>query len=266
MPAFDTWESYFYSPPHDRTLRNKEGIQNRVEALAFERTEALARQLELMENPQLVEHTFDAAHVQAIHAHLFQDVYEWAGDFRSQNMQRAGDALGFASVERGEIDLFLKIAQDRIRDNPWASLNKTQFVNEAATVFTSVNQAHPFREGNGRMTKVFLEHVAVQSNFTLDFELVDPELWNHLAAMTRPQHDRLTFAPEAIVPAFVMAAVERPATVASPTAEVSRVHSASYPRSATQATKPGKASTQSKMNRGGTYMPGREYGSGGVGR
>lgn len=265
MATFDTWESYFYPPPHDRTLRNKEGIENRLEALAFERTETMARQLELMENPHLVAHTFDAAHVRAIHAHLFESVYEWAGEFRTQNMQRAGDVLGFASVERGEIDLFLKIAQERIRDTPWASLNKAQFVEEAATVFTSVNQAHPFREGNGRTTKVFLDHVATQSQFTLDFQRVDPELWNQLSAMTRPQQDRPTFAPEAIVPAFAMATKERSATALTPSAEVSRVRSASYPRSATHAAQTGTTAPRSR-GKGGPYMPGLGHGSGGVER
>jgi cell filamentation protein len=39
-----------------------------------------------------IPHTFDAAHVKAIHAHLFQDVYDWAGEFRTVDMAKKGQA------------------------------------------------------------------------------------------------------------------------------------------------------------------------------
>ncbi|MFD0760412.1 Fic family protein [Arthrobacter ulcerisalmonis] len=45
-------------------------------------------------------------------------------------------------------------------------------------MFAYVNQAHPFREGNGRTSKVFMAHVAEQSPYRFDFARVSPEQWN----------------------------------------------------------------------------------------
>jgi cell filamentation protein len=57
----------------------------------------------------------------------------------------------------------------------WESLDRESFAARAAAVFALLNQAHPFREGNGRMSKVFMEQVAERSRFTLDFTRVTPE-------------------------------------------------------------------------------------------
>ena len=83
-------------------------------------------------------------------------------------------------------------------------------------MFAYVNQAHPFREGNGRTSKVFMAHVAEQSPYRFDFARVSPEQWNGGSAMSRP--DMFAYAPEpaSLVPVFAAVTVERTAPQAGP--------------------------------------------------
>ena len=100
-------------------------------------------------------------------------------------------------------------------------------------------QAHPFREGNGRTSKVFMAHVAEQSPYRFDFARVSPEQWNGGSAMSRP--DMFAYAPEpaSLVPVFAAVTVERTAPQAGPdrAAQVRSALSASYPRPASEATR-----------------------------
>ncbi|WP_199176319.1 Fic family protein [Actinomyces qiguomingii] len=57
-----------------------------------------------------VPRTYDADHVRAIHGYLFQDVYEWAGQYRSVNMSK--NFSSFADVRAGEIDRYLADVQN----------------------------------------------------------------------------------------------------------------------------------------------------------
>lgn len=240
MASFQTWESYFYPPPDDQTLRNVEGIRDHWEVREWEYQVTGERQRELLADPSLVAHSFDAAHVRAIHQHLFQDVYEWAGEYRTQNIGREGDSMGFADAANGEIGLYLDLVHAEIVDTRWAALDREQFADEAARVFVYLNQAHPFREGNGRSSKVFMHHVAARSRFELDFHRVDPTAWNIMSGLSRPQPGRVSLEPAAIAPAFLHAARERAVAPAGEQPRgVSGVCSASYPSPATRATHDG---------------------------
>ncbi|WP_344187362.1 Fic family protein, partial [Arthrobacter koreensis] len=81
----------------------------------------------------------------------------------------------------------------------WADLNAEQFAMSSAALFSFVNHAHPFREGNGRTSKIFMEHVAEQSNFTLDFSQVDRDLWNATSEASRPKPERPYLDPLPLV-------------------------------------------------------------------
>ena len=104
---------------------------------------------------------------------------------------------------------------------------------------SSRSQAHPFREGNGRTSKVFMAHVAEQSPYRFDFARVSPEQWNAGSALSRP--DLYAYAPDptSLVPVFAAVTVDRSAPQAGPdrAAQVRSALSASYPRSAADATR-----------------------------
>ncbi|WP_249367725.1 MULTISPECIES: Fic family protein [unclassified Actinomyces] len=164
-------------------------------------------------DPSIMARTYDATHVRAIHQYLFQDVYEWAGEYRTLNMTKVGRVRGFADVKAGEIDRYLADVQRLVEHTEWASLDRVEFGRAAAAVFAHLNQAHPFREGNGRTSKVFMEYVAQQSRYTLDFGLVDDKEWNMASELSRPDIGACGVVPATLVPVFEGIARPRSAAV-----------------------------------------------------
>jgi cell filamentation protein len=92
MSRYDAVDDYVY--PGTTVLRNKAGIQDQTALDAFEADATAVRMLELLEQP--LEGRFDFAHLCAIHRHLFQDVYEWAGEIRTVDISR--DTSRFANM------------------------------------------------------------------------------------------------------------------------------------------------------------------------
>ena len=78
------WEDYFYEGT--TVLKNKAGIKNQKELDVFEKRSTAKRLNELSENP--IQGNFDYQHLKDIHKHLFQDVYEWAGEKREVNFNK----------------------------------------------------------------------------------------------------------------------------------------------------------------------------------
>ncbi len=82
----------------------------------------------------------------------------------------AKQGKGFART--GDIDVYLKHARRMVDAVDWPNADKQEFAVGAAKVFALVNQAHPFREGNGRTSKILMTQLAETSRFSLDFGAV----------------------------------------------------------------------------------------------
>ncbi|TWS19780.1 cell filamentation protein Fic, partial [Tsukamurella conjunctivitidis] len=90
---YDGWESYFYPETFnpatgDGTLRNLYDERDPRVLARREYTETAERQRELIAGEVRIARTYDAEHVRSIHRHLFQDVYEWAGEYRTVGMSK----------------------------------------------------------------------------------------------------------------------------------------------------------------------------------
>jgi cell filamentation protein len=82
-----------YVYPETNVLRNLRDIPDADQLSKFEAIATTRRTVELEHEP--IPGRFDARHLQAIHHHIFQDVYEWAGDFRTVNISKPGDPFAF---------------------------------------------------------------------------------------------------------------------------------------------------------------------------
>ena len=108
------WESYFI--PGTKVLKNRLGLDDAEELRILEEKLVFLRITELESAP--VEGAFDYAHFKAIHRHLFQDVYDWAGEERTaptdQFMIKAGHAYYPAGPEmtKAAEKLFAGLAKD----------------------------------------------------------------------------------------------------------------------------------------------------------
>lgn len=228
------WDDYFY--PGTSTLRNKWGErdQNLLHTMEYQVTKR--RQRELEDGTATVPRDFGPDHIKGIHGHLFQDVYQWAGQYRDVGMVKVSAQGGIGFTSPGQIDFWMLSVQDFVRNTNWQSMNAGEFVEAASLTFAHVNQAHPFREGNGRTSKIYMQHVAELSPFRLDFSHIDPTMWNLSSELSRPSPMRPTIDATYLYPAF--AAATRPATQAPPAAAPQQgiePRSASYPRAATAA-------------------------------
>lgn len=175
-------ETYCY-PPDFTVLRNRFGIRDAALLDEVEREFVALRMLELVPSGH-----FDLAHLRAIHRHLFQDVYDWAGDIRTVEIAKGGSQFQFRRyIETGMGHVHRRlVASNYLRD-----LSRAEFAKGAGEIIGDVNYVHPFREGNGRVQLVYLRQLAEQAGHTLDLSRLAPDDWMK-ASRRAQQHD---FAP-----------------------------------------------------------------------
>jgi len=117
---------------------------------------------------------FDLDHLRAIHLHLFQDVYPWAGEIRTVQLAKGNSAfLPARFIEQGMADV-----HSRLRAGSFLQgMERSAFVREAAAILGDVNHVHPFREGNGRVQMQYLLQLARQAGHPLEVRRIEPDRW-----------------------------------------------------------------------------------------
>ncbi|MBN9037600.1 MAG: Fic family protein [Rhizobiales bacterium] len=156
-------------PPDYTTLKNKLNIRDADALERVERRFVVQRMAEGVPSGN-----FGLAHLKAIHRHLFQDVYEWAGEMRTVEISKGDSQFQFRRyIETGMADVQRRLAA---RDYLWG-LDATAFSREAGQIMGDVNYAHPFREGNGRVQLLYLEQLARQAGHPLDLTKLDRDMW-----------------------------------------------------------------------------------------
>lgn len=163
----DFVDPYLY--PGTDVLRNTPGLRDPEEASSWERNMSLARRRELEERP--VSGTFDLAHLQEIHRRLYQDVWSWAGRLRTVGIAKGTSQ--FLPPDR--ITIAFGGVHERLRDSALVNdphIADEEFVIQAADLLEQVNYIHPFREGNGRAQRAYLDQIASCSGRVLSWRNV----------------------------------------------------------------------------------------------
>lgn len=118
--------------------------------------------------------TYDGAHLQAMHHWLVQDVYDWAGQYREVGISKG--VSNFAPVEA--IEECVGRAAQIVAETDWPDLtDDAEFGNQCAKVFAGLTYAHPFREINGRTTRLFMDRVAAHSGRLLHYGNISRPAW-----------------------------------------------------------------------------------------
>jgi cell filamentation protein len=165
-----------YTIPGTNVLINKLGL-TKFEVLhqaEYDLTRARLKELHL----QPIEGRFDLKHLQDVHRHVFQDVYDWAGQLRRVDISKGDHRFVPSEMLRtvGAM-VFGRLAADqhlRGREKP-------EFVDGLTRHYGAINALHPFREGNGRSTQIFIADLAQQAGFVVDYTKVDKQRWNEAA-------------------------------------------------------------------------------------
>ena len=127
-------------------LDNKWGIDNPVELAKIEEKITKKKAIQLFETKELENieiGTFEG--LSTIHKYLFEDIYEFAGKIRRENISK--NNFRFASV------MYLEEALEKIDKMPQSNFD------EIIDKYIEMNIAHPFREGNGRSTRIWLDMI-----------------------------------------------------------------------------------------------------------
>ncbi|MFV3130547.1 Fic/DOC family protein [Niveispirillum sp. KHB5.9] len=114
---------------------------------------------------------FDVAHYLSIHRHLFQDVYDWAGQVRSIRVGKAGNWFCFPEYIQGELARAFREYGD---PDKVAKLPAVEFATRTAHLLAEINAVHPFREGNGRTQLAFLTLLAANAGYAVNDGALDP--------------------------------------------------------------------------------------------
>lgn len=153
------------------TLENKLGITSSAELATQEERLSKKRALELFESGML--HKLEAGTfktLQTIHKQLFMDIYDFAGKVRSVNIAKGG----FRFVPA----MYLLDALIQIERMPQSTFDKI------IEKYVEMNVAHPFREGNGRSTRIWLDLILKKElQLVIDWSKVNKE--DYLSAMER---------------------------------------------------------------------------------
>ena len=125
-------------------LDNKFGINNQIELAKVEEKTSKIKAIKLYESGELeMQEIGTFSGLASIHKYLFEDIYDFAGKIREVNISKGN--FRFASI------MYLEEALKQIDSMPQSNFN------EIIDKYIEMNIAHPFREGNGRSTRIWLD-------------------------------------------------------------------------------------------------------------
>jgi cell filamentation protein len=156
-----------YCYPGTAVLINKLGLRDQKQLDAFESEISFQRSTESLPSGRL-----SYTHYRAIHRHLFQDVYAWAGRVRTVRISKGGSTFCYPEhIDQEMAKLFKGLAKAR----HFRKSSPQSFAVQAAHFLAELNAIHPFREGNGRTQLTFLTLLAERAGHALALDRMKPE-------------------------------------------------------------------------------------------
>ncbi len=154
-----------YCYPHSGVLINKLGIKDHDELVTAEREITSLKIAVAKAEP--IPGEFDFEHLKRIHKFIFEDIYTWAGEYRHVNIAKGNQFCLHQNIEMyaGSICGKLKAENYLIDCNDNVAHRLAYYLSE-------INVLHPFREGNGRAQRLFIEYLADYAGYKVDFSNV----------------------------------------------------------------------------------------------
>lgn len=176
-----------YLDPTTGVLHNLIGLTQKRELGSAEAALTFSRSLDLSDAK--IRPSRDLSEVCSIHRHLFQDVYQWAGEIRTvdirKNVVEADYFVPVSLIQRAARFAFEALAED----NFLHGLDREAFIARLAFHYDQLNSIHPFREGNGRAQRAFWGRVAVDAGWNLDWIPVKGDLNDMASRIAAEQQD-----------------------------------------------------------------------------
>ena len=153
----------FYCYEKSNVLRNKLGITDADALRTAEREIAAVRIFEAEQTP--IRGKLDFKHLCSLHRHIFGDIFEWAGKLRTVNISKGNPFCNSDVLDIYGSELFGKLKTELyLLDTPAERVTE-----RLAHYLSEINVMHPFREGNGRTQRMFIEYLALVAGYRVDF-------------------------------------------------------------------------------------------------
>jgi cell filamentation protein len=164
--SYEYEQDSHYCYPGSDVLINKLNIGDAEDFAEVERRITGVRILEALEHP--IKGNLDLAHLCSIHRFIFRDIYDWAGELRDVNISKGNPFCQCAYLVDYADELFVKLKNEKYLTTASAD----ELPKRLAYYISEINVLHPFREGNGRTQRIFIEYLARGCGYHLDFTTV----------------------------------------------------------------------------------------------
>lgn len=184
------------------TLKNRLGITDYDELNAAERDIGFVK---LINVDKEFAPNFDAALLQNIHKHIFKDIFDWAGEFRTVPIYKEeivipGLSLEYCSPDR--IAQSVEKCMQEFNQTDWSTLDLDKKSSQFTELLAKLWKVHPFRDGNTRTTMAFAYLFAKEHNFPLNLHMM-------LDSLSRKQDENGRITQYSIRDKFVLAALDK---------------------------------------------------------
>jgi Protein involved in cell division len=159
--SYDWDKKYCY--PNSQVLINKLGIKDADTLRTAEREITSLKIANAKLN--VIKGEFDLEHLKKIHRYIFIDIFDWAGELRLVNIAKGNFFCDFKYIEMNAEEIFRYLREEKFL----AGTSLDIISNRLAYYLGEINAMHPFREGNGRAQRLFIEYLAESAGFSVDF-------------------------------------------------------------------------------------------------
>lgn len=184
------------------TLKNKLGITEYKELNDAEKDIGFVKLIDIGES---FKQKYDAEYIKSIHRHIFEDIFDWAGEFRTVPVYKTeivipGLSLEYSSPKNIEKDL--NVILEELNSINWSGKNIDEITVQFTEQLARIWRVHPFRDGNTRTTLAFAENYSREHGFPMDIGI----LLEQLTRLVTPKGDVKRYS---IRDKFVLAALDK---------------------------------------------------------
>ena len=184
------------------TLKNKLGITKYKDLNDAEKDIGFAKLIDIGES---FKQKYDVEYIKSIHRHIFEDIFDWAGEFRTVPVYKTeivipGLSLEYSSPKNIEKDL--NVILEELNSINWSGKNIDEITVQFTEQLARIWRVHPFRDGNTRTTLAFAENYSREHGFPMDIGI----LLEQLTRLVTPKGDVKRYS---IRDKFVLAALDK---------------------------------------------------------
>lgn len=154
------------------TLKNKLEIKEYSKLNAAEKDIGFAKLIDIGET---FKKKYDVEYLKDLHRHIFEDIFDWAGEFRTipiEKIEVVIPGLSLVYSEPKDIEPRLKKVLEELNNYNWAEKNVSEIATEFTDKLAKLWRVHPFRDGNTRTTLAFAENYAREHGFPMDLSIL----------------------------------------------------------------------------------------------